>query len=91
MAISDYRFDPYGRPVHRDLDDLAVRITEAMQANGGRLEMFELPVAEYMHLEREQAYFNGGASVAMDYGRHNFAWRGIPVCPLAPTLQTEGA
>lgn len=81
MADSDYRFDGYGRPVHRDLDALAVEITKAAADTGLYPDVFEIPLDRYIALERENAKFHGGASVGSDIGRTNFIWRGVPVCP----------
>lgn len=82
MSHSDYRLDGYGRPVHRDLDALAVEITKAAHDNSGRFpEFYEVPVDAYITLEQHNAKFHGGSPVGSDIGRVNFIWRGVPVCP----------
>lgn len=83
MAIDDYRFDSHGRPVHKDLVTLAKLIDSAINEAGGHApEYFELPLSEYLHLERESAYFNGGVAVSHDKPRQNFIWRGVAVTPV---------
>lgn len=82
--MTDYRLDSHGRPIHKDLDALAVEITKAAEENGGIYpDVFEIDPARYEALQSEQGKFNGGSPIGTDIGRVNFIWRGVPVCPFA--------
>lgn len=82
MEDTDFREDAYGRPVHKDLDALAIELTFAMDAKNGKLDSYEIPADRWQRLADLQAKFNGGAVVADGKcDRMNFIWRGIAVCP----------
>jgi hypothetical protein len=79
--ISDYRFDRAGRPIHKDLDQLAVAITKAIHANKGSLREYPIPRTEYIKLLKYNEIYNGGSALALPHDKTNFVWRGIPVVP----------
>lgn len=86
--MSDYPNDTYGRPVHKDLDALAVEITKAAHSSGGKFpDTYEIPVERFNFLAVQNAVFNGasgknGGSVGYDRPYMNFIWRGVAVKPM---------
>jgi hypothetical protein len=77
---NEYHPDPYGRLTHKDLFELATRIDHAARANGGKYEPFPVSPSQWEKLVQENAYFNGGSSIADGtFARANFIWRGVPV------------
>jgi len=77
-AKNDYTQDAYGRPVHASLFVLAKRITSALNADP-KLKEFAVGFDEWHALQAQQAIFNGGIAVALEYPKINFVWRGLPV------------
>lgn len=83
--MSDYRLDDYGRSIHKDLDALAIEITKHAVADNGRYPgTYAISVERFERLQRENAKFNGGSSVAAPIPITNFIWRGVPVVPSEP-------